>query len=162
MGDWNARAKRWGIEMGKPSRPGRRRRPHQTEKSNGLTTRSRRIDRKIVYRVKLPIVYEARGTQDGRKIGTKRNRNRDLDVVFGCRFAACCTLRFSTRNACWQRGLRGKGCRLTGWSERGGSLGQVHRIELEDHTLTTSVSLRKDEENGTLTAQTQKRGPWHG
>ena len=83
----------------------------------------------------------ARGAQNGRKIGTKRNRNRDLDVVFGCRFAACCTLRFffSTRNACWRGGLRGKDCELTGWNEREGSLGQVRRIELEDHTLTTAV-----------------------
>jgi hypothetical protein len=53
----------------------------------------------------------ARGTQNGHKIGTKRNRNRDSSVVFSCRSAACHTLCsfFSTRNACWRGGLRGGG-----------------------------------------------------
>ena len=48
----------------------------------------------IVCCLKPPMMHVAWGTQNGRKIGTKRNRNRDVDVVFGCRFAGCGTFRF--------------------------------------------------------------------
>ena len=54
----------------------------------------------------------------------------------------------STRNACWRGELRGGDCELTGWNGREGSLGRGHRIELEDHSLTATVSIeRKKREN---------------
>jgi len=49
----------------------------------------------------------------------------------------------STRNVCWWEGLRGRDCELTGWTGREGSSGRAHRIELEDHTLTTTVSVER-------------------
>ena len=161
-GDWNARAKRWDTGTGKPSQWGRRRGPHPTEESNGLTTRSRRIDRKNRVSCKTSASWH------GARRTVAKSERKEIEIETWMSFSDVVSPLVvpsvvSTQNACWQGGLRGKDCELTGLNGREGSWGRGHRIELEDHTLTTAVSLaRKNERTGALTAQTQKPGPWHG
>ena len=95
--DRNARAKRGENQAGWVAVVDRTRQKNRTGRPLAVVVSTV----KIGYRLKHP--QGIRNTVGARRMVAKSERKEieieTLNVVFGCRFAGCCTLQFSTRNA---------------------------------------------------------------